>query len=1193
MSLERLPTEVLHTICQDVGLLGSSELVNLARASRRLHAISNPVLYATDLQESGGVKSMCFGLVSRQNGVIKLCLAAGIKPDLRVESRHDLGSMFNSKVQKRDALGFSLWSRDHLGIGRNGQRSPGPASCPSAERYDDPNQDMNKPFLSFTAFFWTPLHVAALLNDVELLALLLDHGANPNSAGRGVCPCYYQGLRHTFGRSLPPVDRDPIFEMLERRVVTRWSALHVAVCEGNLDCAEYLISRFGLPHAIESDDAVMAEADQFFRAEPVLSGLVNYDPDAINHVALRFDPSPPLHTAVNKPTSLGDLEKLYAMLQRAGCLDVDALDAFGDTPLAVAAFAGQSDTAGIWLRDRGADVNFALLGSDGVRYSILNALCKSGQHRDATLLMDLGVDVNRDSELRRGLRYESPLHLCCGWLFSGGEWPVEEISRKQREAVTLLKRLVHAGAEMDARDEDGMTPLMSAAALHFSAAVGGLLEGKPDIGAEDDDGDSALHHAVANGVDCSPGEELNSALATIQLLLDHGADPNQLRADMNERPLFQGSYSITEGTPGDNPRTYKSDRFRGGKISPMASIAALLISRGADPNIYLDHPRDDADTLAEQVFDVQGHSLAVTAFYEGEFDTLDSLVACGTLVTCQDYLLMMRSLFDPQIRSKGSKSSAVQALFRILNGPSMRLEPQEKKSIMDAWTELLILSVGQRPGLVRVLAPHFSITSKLAPGGKTALHVLAQWERKSGERPARFQHRVDRTMAALMRCGAARQINQPDDNGRTPLHVAGGWRNLAVARALIRAGASLHLETKRQDGITVDSPLRTAIKGYSEASWFKMANGMLDAYHSKWGRKEGGLCGSAGLMKDLILHFRDHPFDDQARMAGRTKTLMVKLFDLGVDVNEPDEDGNTPLHLLVQLLYPLAKDAEGIETSEMSKRARDNSVDPPGPDGYDPEGVFCMPNESYMHMRGVNSGYPSDSDFEEASSEEDQQTTDDEASNDDDEHSSQHGSPLAANEHGPSEDDDRSDDDQGSDDDGQQDNADDDGSLYGDFFEGNSLRVMARKDYDGERPQYRPSGLAKRGRGRKLDRADAWILSFYILLCESKCDGLKVKNNAGKTPLDLIHGLKGLPVPRSFEFRRVIKALAKLDAEDPLGSAVLNRLNGASALPKKDNPFFFVYNRSGCYLVVPRQGGKRGGKRRGPAWDKWTWVPFW
>ncbi|POS69942.1 hypothetical protein DHEL01_v211665 [Diaporthe helianthi] len=419
-------------------------------------------------------------------------------------------------------------------------------------------------------------------------------------------------------------------------------------------------------------------------------------------------------------------------------------------------------------------------------------------------------------------------------------------------------------------------------------------------------------------------------------------------------------------------------------------------------------------------------------------------------------------------------------------------------------------------------------------------------------------------VASLMRCGGRRQIDRPDDKGRTPLHIAVGRGNVAVAKALIRAGASLEVEPRLQDGTIVGSPLRLAIKGYSDSRWFKMADVMLDKYWSTWDKKQDRYCESVGLLKDLILHFNDNAFDNPVRAAARTNKLMVKLLDLGVDVNEPDEDGNTLLHLLVKLLYPAAKDAKRTKTTEKS-RMWDDSADLDREQRPDPESVFHTCDEYYVHMRGDNFMYQSDSEFNDTGT--GVQDSGDDGSVDGD--------------------------------DSTNDNEADDNSITGDFFGPNSMRVMGRKGHEGENPQYKPSGLAKRGRATRLDRADAWILSFYIVLSESKCGSLLIENKAGETPLDLIRGLKDCrardcPKP----YRRIINPLStKFTAEDPLCPELLNKLTGSSVIPKKYRPFFFVYNRKGCYLVVPRPGAE--GMRRvelggqGRARYKWDWVPFW
>lgn len=1157
MHLEELPTEILHAICQDIDAFGSvfgaSPLVGLTRVSRRLHAVSNPILYSTDVRASGGFTSMRYGLRTGLKNVVKLCLAAGADPNLRFEARHDLDTHFPSvsRLPSRrpgESNGFSMNVPAPDPRLESGRMADNPS--PSEDSGDDIDGDFNTasridenaPSRSVKAFYWTPLHVAATQDDIELLSLLLDHGANPNSAGRGVCICHRVPLRRTFGRSIPFYEESNL-DLLESKILTRWSSLHVAVCKGSLDCAEELVRRFGLPHATESDETVLAEARRTSRYDlPVLEA--DFDTVDFDTLTPRFDPLPPLHVAADRYSSVEDLERVYSMLDKAGCLEgpnsgVDILDAFGDTPFSVAVFSGRIQILGNWFHDHGSDINFAL-HLDGLRYSVFNALCKSGLFKDALLLMDFGIDINRDTEMHLGNRHESALHWCCGYGEYKSGRPTIGVLRRTG-ALVLIKRLIHAGANVDARTGDGITGLMLAAKLGFTEAVRELLKAKADVGAEDDNGDCALCHAVAYGLSLDAGPELDGALFIIQLLLDNGADPNQ-RSESRGPPLFTGRYDFRGSFANYFGSHDISLASFDGPRSSMVYIAPLLINNGADPNIYLKDPRHTEEgNFYEQLEKLGGRSLVVSAFYFKEFESLKSLVASGTVVTVQDYLLMMRSFIDPRIPSSGSRAAAVEILFRVLNYPSVISErPEGRRRIMDAWTEVLYLAVGSRPRLVHALAPHICLTDMCGPGGKTVLHLMAQWERKRNERPDQFEERISQMMINLFRCGAGRQIDQPDHSGRSPLHLAVDRGNIAVTRQLLGFGASLHIEYRMPNGSTAISPLRSAIRSYSKASQFKV---VIDILEFSIGSYEwtDRLPGNLGLLQDLILHFGGYPFDEPARMASRTTEIMGKLFAIGVSVNESDEHGNTALHHLIQLLYPSNEsskdsgDHEGFHSSQPASFTLSSFVGAGFRAGTDPGRFFKLSEKRDGHLNGHNLIYESDSDYDSHPDNEDQPVYD-----------------IF--------------------DDSDSDISDDIG--YAETAPPNELGELVNHD-----PQM-ASG-----------RCHTWLSSFLFLLVNGA--SLTMRNNAGKTVLDYIDELIGCQPPACPKtYSPVIPALRESVKRPPFDPELLAKLKHRD-MKVRGRPLLIVHDL--IHLFMNKDGIETAHfvEHRAAGQGKTHWSPFW
>lgn len=83
--------------------------------------------------------------------------------------------------------------------------------------------------------------------------------------------------------------------------------------------------------------------------------------------------------------------------------------------------------------------------------------------------------------------------------------------------VANTTELLAAGADVNARDDVGFTPLHIAAGGSSAAVIPLLVDAGADIDAQSDDGTTALYQALKNNT--------RSRLAIIRALLERGADP--------------------------------------------------------------------------------------------------------------------------------------------------------------------------------------------------------------------------------------------------------------------------------------------------------------------------------------------------------------------------------------------------------------------------------------------------------------------------------------------------------------------------------------------------------------------------------------------------------------------------------------------------------------------------------------------
>ncbi|XP_029926649.1 fibronectin type 3 and ankyrin repeat domains 1 protein-like [Myripristis murdjan] len=192
-----------------------------------------------------------------------------------------------------------------------------------------------------------------------------------------------------------------------------------------------------------------------------------------------------LHKAVN----MNDEEQVNRVLE-SGTVCVNATDKLGLTALMLAAQKGYTRIVQTLVK-HGADVNM-----------------KNSTGRDSLMLACFSGHLDIVKHLRQyGAKWQSrdmggcsPLH----WAADGGHLPV-------------IAYMIQDGCELDVRDSvSHWTPLMRVSAVSGNAAVASLLiKAGADVNAKDKDGKTPLMVAV-----------LNNYEKLVQLLLDSGADPH-------------------------------------------------------------------------------------------------------------------------------------------------------------------------------------------------------------------------------------------------------------------------------------------------------------------------------------------------------------------------------------------------------------------------------------------------------------------------------------------------------------------------------------------------------------------------------------------------------------------------------------------------------------------------------------------
>ena len=258
------------------------------------------------------------------------------------------------------------------------------------------------------------------------------------------------------------------------------------------------------------------------------------------------------------------------LLIEAGA-DPNARNARDDTPLHAAAGAAGNASAIPKLLERGAMLEAANAGDR-------TPLHIASEHRATLDAMRALLEAGADPDIRSG---------------EGAEMSSRELAARQPEGPEAARLLLDHGSQADVAFATGREPLLHHAAVGHPDTVTMLLDRGADV-----------HQPSASGRTAILGAAAAGNLATVRALLAHGADANRSKYDgpavlsgEGERPLHVAVHFpkvvdllLEHGADPDGRMYFTGETpLHLAAEGCEAETLALLLARGADPNVQDEH----------------------------------------------------------------------------------------------------------------------------------------------------------------------------------------------------------------------------------------------------------------------------------------------------------------------------------------------------------------------------------------------------------------------------------------------------------------------------------------------------------------------------------------------------------------------------------------------------------------------------
>ena len=555
----------------------------------------------------------------------------------------------------------------------------------------------------------------------------------------------------------------------------------------------------------------------------------------------------PLHRAVES----GDLTEAIALINDGA--DVNA-KVGGRTLLHVAVECGHAVMVAALIR-AGADVNAH--GDGNVlrrenRITPLHIAVRYGNIAAITALVSAGADVNAEQNSEDSTRY---------WHtdFAGAE-ELGATPLHGAKTADVVHYLVSEGANIDAQDAAGLTPLHCAISRGNMDVVVALIHGGADININAC-GYTPLRQAVAAG-------RFGTADA-VSLLIKSGAWINA------GNPLHE---AVSQGRPdavatlvraGANVRARDMARDMDGAtplhIARDEKVVAMLI--GAKANVNAKDNNGDTP-LHRAVF--------------GDESMVAALIKAGADVNAQNKEQLTPMDFAIAVGDKDAVAMLAEAGAHDKGGSTHQDTRLHMESLWGSGENI--------PNLIKAGADVNARGKHLA----TPLHRAASRGREDDTW-------YDSTISKLIEAGA--DVNAKDDKQRTPLDLAILGCHYDAAKRLREAGAVVNTQDDRQD-----MPLHHSFVAPDEVSAFIDGGADVNA-RDEWGRTLLHTAKSA----DVVALLAKAGADVNAREVSSQQTplhsalfqcedvvaavaVVTALIRAGADVNAKDGRQRTPLH---------------------------------------------------------------------------------------------------------------------------------------------------------------------------------------------------------------------------------------------------------------------------------------------------------